>query len=183
MKTTIQMKLQPPWVEFEAQVRALFKDDPEVKVEYTDNPKRTLTLRVESQRKADAIRRLMPTFYDLGNIRVIVSVVPANRDGDVLPDDACMADVAAAAFEGNPVVTQVRKVSKGLFKDLAYCVFRREVVQYPIDNLADINGNRSILMEEIAREVLTDANGVYFCTSAGREDANGFGDAPLGEWP
>ena len=89
----------------------------------------------------------------------------------------------AAAFEGNPVVTQVRQVSKGLFKDLAYCVFSKEVVQYPIDNLADINGNRSVLMEDIAREILTDANGVYFCTSAGRANANGFGDAPLGEWP
>ena len=183
MKTTVQMKLQPPWVEFEAQVRALFGSDPGVKVEYTDTPKRTLTLRVESHRKADAIRRLMPTYYDFGNIRVIVVVIPANRDGDVLPADACTADVVAAAFKGNPVVTQVRQVSKGLFKDLSYCVFSKEVVQYPIDNLADINGNRSVLMEDIAREILTDANGVYFCTSAGRANANGFGDAPLGEWP
>ena len=176
------LKLSPPWNEYHEQVKALFGQDPEIKVEY-DNVRKELTLRVESQRKVSALLRLVPARVDFGGVEVRVCVVPANAAGETLPDDAATADVLTAAFAGNPVVTQIRQVSKGLFRDLCYCVFKKEVVQYPADNLADINGNRSMLMQDIAREVLTEAKDVYFCTSAGREDANGFGDAPLGEWP
>lgn len=178
--------LRSPWVILNEKVKAMFAEDGDVNVEYAEKDgRRTLTLRVASARKAQALLRLMPAFYDFGNVRVVVSIVPGNiaHDGMPLPDDANIADVVAAAFEGNPVVTQVRNVSKGLFKDLAYCVFRKEVIQIPVDNLADVNGNESTLMECVAREVLTDAKGVYFCTSAGARGMNGFGDAPLGEWP
>ncbi|MBQ4199124.1 MAG: hypothetical protein II649_04505 [Kiritimatiellae bacterium] len=175
-------RLCTPWNEYHEQVKALFGQDPEIKIEY-DDKRKTLTLRVESQRKAAALSRLLPLAVRFGGVEVRVCVVPANAAGKTLPDDAATADVLLAAFNGNPAVTQVRQVSKGLFRDLCYCVFKKEVVQYPADNLGDINGNRSVLMEDIAREVLAEAKGVCFCTSAGREDANGFGDAPLGEWP
>ena len=176
-----RLRLMPPWLELEAQLNALFGQDPEIQVEY-DNGTKKLTLSVNTQRKADALSRLLPMRYIFGGVTVPVGIVPGNK-GEGLPEDARPVDVVTAAFEGNPAVTQVRQVSKGIFRDLVYCVFRKEVVQYAADNLADINGNKSTLMEEIAREVFTDAVGVCFCTSAGREDANGFGDAPLGEWP
>lgn len=175
--------LQPPWLGYAEQVKALFGDDASIDIDYNDQ-KKALVLKVESARKANALGRLMPARVDFGGVSVDVSITPRSTAGDLLPDDATTADVLLAAFDGNPVVTQVRQVSKGLFRDLCYCVFRREVVQYPSDNLADINGNTSMLMQDIARKVLTKAEGVYFCTSAGYKlsDSDAL-DKPLGEWP
>ena len=176
----MDMQLRSPWVIYHEKLKALFDEDPEVSVEFngsSSSPK--FTIRVDGAKKADALSRLVAPSVEFGSVTCKVCVVPGNA-GETLPDDASAADVAAAAFGGNPVVAQVRQMSKGLFRNLAYCVFRNEVVQYPADNLGDINGNESTLMEEIAREVLSAPAGgqIYFCTSSGK-----LGDAPLGEWP
>lgn len=181
----MKLKLRSPWVIAHEKFKALFGRDPGVEIDF-DEKNRIISLRVDSQRKADALYKLLPPEYELGNATLRVKVFPGNA-GESLPDDATTADVLLAAFDGNPVVTQVRQVSKGLFRDLVYCVFRREVVQYPADNLADINGNESTLMECIARELLAadPVKGfVYYCTSAGMNlaDSDKF-DKPLGEWP
>ena len=162
-------------------VKALFGSDKGVAIEF-DEAECRITLRVANVRKANAISRLVPPEVKFGNVTLKVCVVPGNV-GEPLPKDAATTDVVAAAFDGNPVVTQVRQVSKGMFRDLAYCVFRKEVVQIAADNLCDINGNISTLMEYIAAETLTGMQGVYFCTSAGAKPGNALGDAPLGEWP
>ena len=178
--------LRAPWVLYHEKLKALFAEDGDVKVEFNGSSSRPkYTLRVASVKKASALARLVDANVEFGDVVADVSVVPSNAAGEALPEDACAADVVAAAFEGNPAVTQVRQVSRGLFRDLAYCVFRREVVQYPADNLGDINGNESTLMEEIAREVFTLplTGHVYFCTSAGAKLGGGLNDAPLGEWP
>ena len=180
-----KIQLRSPWVVYHEKLKALFGEDEGVEIEFNGNsagPK--FTLRVADSRKADALSRLVCPIVDFGTVQGKVCVVPGNA-GERLPDDASAADLVAAAFDGNPVVTQVRQVSKGLFRDLAYCVFRNEVVQYPADNLADINGNETTLMEHVAREVMDMPAGnlVYFCTSAGQDPLAGLSDAPLGEWP
>ena len=170
--------LRSPWVLYHEKVKALFGGDNDISIEF-DNEKMKLTIKVNGTKKADALSRLIP-----GHVGLLkVYVVPANSGGDTLPDDASPLDIANAAFEGNSAIAQIRAVSKGLFRGLCYCVFKKEVIQYPADNLADINGNESTLMEFIAEEVMENSSGIYFCTSAGLKDANGFGDAPLGEWP
>lgn len=180
-RMAVSLGLRAPWMIFVEEVKALFGEDRDIAIEYDDASKR-LTLRVSTMMKADAMSRLMETEYHFGTVSVRVFVVPANTAGNTLPKDASSADVLSAAFDGNPVVTQVRAVSKGLFRDLCYCVFRKEVVQIPADNIGDINGNESTLFEDIATEVFTKTCGVYFCTSAGRDGENAL-DKPLGEWP
>lgn len=177
----MMMKLQPPWLEYEAKLKAMFEKDADVQIEYVSAQEKFI-LRVETAKKASALQRMMPLSVVFGVVRMPICIVPSNK-GEVLPACTATIDVATAAFEGNGAVKLIRPVSKGLFRDLVYVVFEKEVVQFPNDNLSDINGNKSTLMEAIAREVFTDAVGVCFCTSAGRADANGFGDAPLGEWP
>lgn len=168
--------LRPPWVLYHEKVKALFGGDKDISVEFDDELMK-MTIRVNSARKADALSRLIPGMVNFGDVIACICVVPPNSSGETLPDDASPIDVISAAFEGNPVVSQIRAVSKGIFRDLCYCVFKKEVVQYPADNLGDVNGNESTLMQCIAQEVLENAEGVYFCTSSG------LSDAPLGEWP
>lgn len=184
METDI-VGLRSPWIIYHEKLKALFGEDRDVTVEFGDDTIKKYTLRVANPRKADALSRLMPSELTFGNVCAVQTVVPANTAGaEPLPTDASAADVVAAAFDGNPVVTQVRQVSKGLFRELAYCVFRREVVQYQVDNMADINGNASTLMESVARDVMTTpvADKVFFCTSACTALGSSV-DAPLGEWP
>ena len=175
----IKLKLRSPWVLYERQLWALFRHDPEVSVEL-DEGFLKVTLRTDTQKKADALSRLMPAEPSFGNVKVKLCIVPANRTGEKLPEDAPMIDILKAAFEGNEAVKEIRPVSKGLFRDLCYVVFENAVVQYEADNLADVNGNISTLYENIAREVMPNANGVFFCTSVRLAESNAL-DKPLGE--
>jgi len=175
------VKLRSPWVLYQRKLDALFRRDPGISVEL-DEGFLKVTLRVDTQKKADALSKLMPAETSFGGVDVKLRIVPANAAGEGLPDDASMLDVVAAAFEGNGCLAEIRPVSKGLFRDLVYVVFRNEVVQYEADNLADVNGNISTLYEDIARDVMPNADNAFFCTSARREGANSL-DKPLGEWP
>ena len=50
---------------------------------------------------------------------------------------------------------------------MTFVEFCKYVVQYYNDNLGDLHGNRTTVMEQIAREVFDDVSGVYFCTDNG----------------
>lgn len=47
---------------------------------------------------------------------------------------------------------------------IAYCSFKKEVVQYPADDLSSETGLKSTLYEDLAREIFENTDGVYFCT-------------------
>ena len=47
---------------------------------------------------------------------------------------------------------------------MTYVVFKKEVVQYFNDSLGDIHGVCSTLMQDIAKDIFEDTEGVYFCT-------------------
>ena len=47
---------------------------------------------------------------------------------------------------------------------MSFAVFAKEVVQYYNDDLTDINGLKSTLYEDIARDVF-DIDGINYCTS------------------
>lgn len=164
------MKMSSPWVEFYREIEALFVQDPEVKVVYEEE-KNEVKLYVENARKADALTQLLPAEKTFGNVTIKVTVIPAN---DVM---VSKADLLAEAFDGNPALSYVQHVDAvmGAFE---YAVFQNKVVQFFDDNLADINGNKSTLYENIARDVFDDI-GVFFCTEAGSRDLA----KPLGEWP
>lgn len=171
-----RLKLQSPWVIAKSKLSALFGEDRGIKIESDGD--RKVRLLVEDARKAEALARLLPDELEFGNVAMRIVVVPGNKGDADGADGWTTADTLAIAFEGNPVVKQIRPVSKGLFRNLTYCVFRNEVVQFFADRLDDINGFWSGLMEDIARDLLTEADDVFFCTAA-REGLA----APLGEWP
>lgn len=176
--------LRSPWVLYFEKMNCLFGGDKEIKLDF-DEEDMVISIRVDNPRKASALSRLIPCEVPFGTVTVNIGVIPNNSamSREQLSKDASPIEVITAALEGNSAVAQIRAVSKGLFRNLCYCVFKKEVIQYGADSIGDINGNESTLMQNIATEIFEYANGVYFCTSAGDNGANGFGDAPLGEWP
>ena len=50
-------------------------------------------------------------------------------------------------------------------RPITYVVFRNEVVQYYTDDLGDYFGMASTLYEDIARDLFSEVDGIYFCTN------------------
>lgn len=162
------MKLSPPWNTFVSELKALFGEDKDIRIEYADGDME-VKLFVENNEKADALMQLLPPERVYGNVVLKVTVVPANKSGS---DEANLVE---AAFKGNPVLKELLRL-KTPFGEYDYAVFRKEVVQFYNDDLTDPHGNKSTLFEDIAKDVFGDTN-VFFCTDS--EKAN----KPLGEWP
>ena len=167
-----KFKLSPPWVTYVKELRALFEEDPAIKIDY-DEDKNEVKLYVEGQEKADAISQILPAEKYFGNVPLYITVVPANAAL------ASKASVIKKAFDGNPCLKDVFVVSKGVYTGMAYVVFENKVVQFFNDNLSDINGNMSTLYEDIARDILVNTDRIFFCTAA----SDGKLAKPLGEWP
>lgn len=164
-----KLKLSPPWITFVNELKALFGEDPDIRIVYWDGDDE-VKLFVADAEKADALTQLLPAQRYYGNVMLKVTVVPANF---ATTEEA---DLYEKAFKGNPVMKEVLKVPAP-WGEVDYAVFRKEVVQFYNDNLCDPHGNRSTLYEEIARDVFGEGN-VFFCT-----DNEGAVGKPLGEWP
>lgn len=154
-----RLKLSPPWDEYYRKVNALFSLDPDIHILY-DEEDYILKLFVNDDDKAAALKTLLPETVNFGNINLTVEIIPANGCGRVVG----IEDAIRIAFDGNPIVNGIYTTSgMGTF-NATYVLFKKEVVQYFNDSLADIHGYRSTLYEDIAREVLGTDIGVYFCT-------------------
>ena len=158
------MKMIAPWIDYYRGVEALFKNDPSVRVLYDDEHKE-LCLYVDDSDKAYALTEVMPTDKVFGNVKLNINIIPANSLSKSVRIK--VEDYFNHIFNGNPILTNVQLVY-GIFSNpIIYVVFRKEVVQYFNDDLGDINGLRSTLWEDIARDVFTEIDSVYFCTDKG----------------
>lgn len=156
-------KLSPPWYGYFKEINALFGEDPEIEIRI-DPDEMTLKLFVDNTDKTVALQELLPESVNFGGIELKISIVPANVE--VANNNTRLFDIA---FRGNPVVSEIVEVPDVLSNPMTYVAFRKEVVQYYNDNIGDLYGNRNTLMQEIANEVFTNHEGVFFCTEKDEE--------------
>lgn len=149
-------KLSPPWIEYYRKLEAMFGPDPDIKVEF-DEDEMHIKLYVESHEKATALDELLPVQKDFGNVSVFIEVIPAN-------DEPKRIDIVKRAFEGNPAFSYATTIEGIMSNPISYVVFKPEVVQIWSDNLSDVNGLTSTLMAEIAKEIIGQDDGIFFCT-------------------
>lgn len=168
--TTMRLKLAPPWVTFVNEVKALFDEDPQVRVVY-DNDTVELKLYVEDAKKAEAIERLLPEFKNFGNVDLSIIVIPANV-GNYDFSRYTLGQLFDAAFDGNPVYSFSRDIDSVFTNVLTYVVFTNKVVQFFNDNLNDIYGNMTTLYQEIASDVFEAGGSVFYCTDVKKEVEN-----------
>lgn len=165
-----RLNLSAPWVLFYHEVEAFFKGDPDVCVIF-DDEKMELKLYVNVDDKAMAIEELMPESMTYGSTELKIIVVPSNENTYIFNVSKGMALLRGdrlalfnAALMGNQAFEFVREVSGVFSNPLYYVVFRKEVVQYFTDDLGDINGVRSTLYQEIAKDIFKPMDNVYYCT-------------------
>lgn len=148
--------LSSPWVLYFRKIEALFQEDPDIKVQLVDEDY-TIKIYVESAVKAEALAKLLPSQKVFGNVTVTIQVIPADVD--------CLDKVALIkkAFDGNKALSKIDTTT--LFgQDIAYVLFKKEVVQYYSDDISDAHGLTSTLYQDLAKDVLGVSDSVYFCT-------------------
>lgn len=155
------LKLSAPWIEFYNELECMFGQDPAIKLDYNDEEK-TIKLYVTGDEKANALYQILPAERTFGNITIKVKIIPAN------PDDKFTESLFEAAFKGNPVVNYVKTVDDIIRGKVSFVVFRPEVVQFYNDNMADINGLKSTLYEDIARDIFPSDLSIFYCTNANK---------------
>lgn len=154
-----RVKLSAPWDEFYNEVNELFKYDEEVRVVFFEEQKK-IKLFVDNPAKAEALQKLLPQKKEWGKVALLIEVIPSNKEKKT----ELTRNIWSVAFTGNTAVSFIYTID-GIFNNpLTYVVFVNEVVQYFNDNLGDINGNRSTLYEDIARDVFGHVDGTFFCT-------------------
>lgn len=153
------LKLSAPWLTYYRELNELFGKDPDVEKIVFDDESMTIRLFVNGQDKSDALSQLLPETKTFGNVSVSISVIPANKP-------QTRFNLLCAAFKGNPAFSFGVEIPQEVTQSnpLAYFAFAHEVVQFWNDNLGDPHGNISTLYEEVARDVLGEQGGVFFCT-------------------
>jgi len=154
------LKLQSPWVIFAEEIKELFREDPEIHIEYKDDNPYEIKLFVDNAEKADALAKLIPQERVFGNVIFHVTIVPA--DNEKVNN---YGELFEKAFAGNPALSFVAATEPSMFTIPAtYVVFANKVVQFYTDDLSDYYRNRSTLYENIAEDVFGTDAGVFFCT-------------------
>ena len=186
-----RLNLSSPWVIYYREVEQLFAYDPEVHVIYDDEEDPVLKLYVDTADKAEAIQKILPKEENFGLVNMKILVIPANTVKEIEAVKALktlnskakkesIENVYERAFANNPILAFVKTVHGIFTNDITYVVFKPIIVQYFNDDLGDINGACTTLYQDIAKNVLLDDQGIYFCTDV--VDGLRIG-MPLGEWP
>lgn len=156
-----KIAMSPPWIAYYHEIEAFFKEDPDVHVLF-DEDACEIKLFVDDAAKGAALDQLLVHEKSFGEITLLVTVIPANGVKTI------REDLYGAALKDNPALSYIRTVG-GIFSNpLTYVVFANKVVQYWTDNLGDINGLRSTLYQEIAKDIFDEKETVFFCTDLPR---------------
>ena len=163
-----EVELSAPWETIQHEVNHLLGPDPEVHVtEVVEGEGGNYSFDVCSKngKKIAALEKVIKNVFKLGNITLTVNFVHERDEEDVTAQDFI------DAFEGNSNFVTVEETSKGLFQDLVYVIFAKEVLQFFNDQLDDIYGNRNIIVADAANDVCNKSKEgqMYFCTANGTE--------------
>lgn len=156
-----KLELSPAWRIYYKELEALFAKDPEVKT-FFDEENNAIRILVNNPHKVEALKILLPEEKEFGNIKLNIVIIPPNgpKSKLTLTDE----NIFEVAFKDNPIFCYQKTFSGVFAKPITYVVFKKEVVQIWIDNLGDINGLKSCLYEDLARDVFAPYDYYYYNT-------------------
>ena len=163
----MQHTLEAPWYTFGKKLKALFAQDSDIEVSdvYKTNEasdKYVVDVSVLSHEKFVALDRVLVKEKRFGNVTLIISLFDLEND-TAHPG----IEIFKAVFKGNPAVAEIISKPDQTGTDWHYVCFKPEVVQFFDDDMTDVNGNFTGLMEDIAKKAFEDNyRGVNFCTAA-----------------
>lgn len=172
------VNLSSPWVILYHEIKAMFAEDKDVKVVLNEK-EYVISVYTNSCQKSAAISRILIKERVYGNVHVKIQVPPPNCTEEVKPMNS-VEETYKEAFKNNPALSYTLRMSLPMVDENVYIVFRNKVVQYFNDNLLDVNGFKSTLYEDIARDIFENSMSEIpcFCTDVPENLGK-----PLGEWP
>lgn len=141
--------LSAPWCVHAEKIKALFSQDSDVTVDYDDTHSEEIILYVDGSAKAEAIQTILGNEVRFGKKNALkITVVPSNRKTEP------KATLLETALNGNNAFVGVIRGSGQTPFSFDYAGFRKEVVQFFVDDLSDPNGNYSGCWHDVARDIL-----------------------------
>lgn len=165
--TQKQVGLSSPWETIHKQIIALLGPDTEVHVGsiYEGNGNTyVFDICSKNGKKIAALEKVLKSHFDLGNVTLAINFIHERDDEEVTAQDY------KDAFEGNSNFVDTVVTSKGLFQDLTYVIFAKEILQFFNDDLSDLYGNMSIIVADAAKQVCNVGENMYFSTANGTEE-------------
>lgn len=169
-----RINLISPWDEYYNKMAAFFKEDSDVTVLYDDqedDDTKYIKVLVDNPEKATALEMLLNKEKDFGGVKLIITVAPADdipkdiaRDMRLWAEDARYYGLYRSALLGNSNFAMAQEIKGMLGFDATFVVFTKKVIQYYNDNIGDLNGMKSTLAEDIARDIFIPNSGVFFNT-------------------
>lgn len=162
----INLNLSSPWYTYQRKIHALFRHDPDIEVGEvfeTNDPiaDYAFDIEVKNHEKYIALDRVLPKVRTFGNVRIAIFLYD-EENGEEADAEALFRTI----FEGNPVLSEIVSGEDFTGTKHTYVMFTPRVVQFFNDDISDLNGNWSGIMQDIAREVFAnDSRGVHFCTA------------------
>ncbi len=187
-----RINLVSPWDEYYNKMMAFFKEDSDVTVLYDgqEDDTKYIKVLVDHPEKATALEMLLNKEKDFGGIKLIVTVVPADdipkdiaRDMRLWAENAKYYGLYRSALIGNANFATVQEIKGMLGFDATFVVFKKKVIQYYDDNIGDLNGMKSTLAEDIARDIFTTCNGVFFNTDTREVNETHAGNISASPYP
>lgn len=155
-----KLNLSAPWEIYYKKLSTFFAEDPEVHVVY-DDVEMEVKLYVENADKATALEKMLPKVQEFGNVKLYVTIVPANGLTTTTGYDVLKA------FEVNGAVHETHVTDGFMQNKMYFIVFEKVVVQYFTDSIGDWHGLTSTLYQDLAKDIFGNIDGVYFCTDNG----------------
>lgn len=159
-RTNANVALQSPWVTLYNEITAIFRRDSELQISsLTEEEGGIYIFSISSSNsiKIDSISKILKNEFNFGNVKLVIEFLV--EEGDI-------KQTVENAFRGNDIFRGIEVGGNPLIGDTYYGLFKKEVLQFFNDNIADYFGNKSILAEDIAKEIFTEdtLKQVKFCT-------------------
>lgn len=161
------VRLEAPWNTFAKKLKALFAQDSDIEVSDAyeaeeGSGKYVVDVSVLNHEKFVALDRVLVKEKHFGNIDLTINLFDLENDAE-----HAGIEIFKAVFKGNAAVAEIISRPDQTGTDWHYVCFKPEVVQFFDDDMTDVNGNFTGLMENIALEAFAkNCRGVNFCTAA-----------------
>ena len=178
-----RINLAAPWDKYYNKMMAFFAEDSDVTILY-DSEAKNIKVLVQDPAEAEALMHLLNSEVDFGGVKLLITVVPANETtGDIkkffsgLSNEENYTTLYQRSLMYNNLYAYTKTIENIMGFNAVFIVFKKQVVQYYNDNLGDLNGMKSTLAENIARDIFVPHNGVFFCTDT--DDVNVLHDSGM----
>jgi len=173
----MMISMNAPWMTVYKEISKIFECDREVKILY-NTEEQEVKIYVDNSVKATALDILLKHEYVFGNVTLKVNVYPANDIENLYEptkkviekmkaeDDP--AKLYSTAFAGNDVLRDVKKLPEMIFGGWVYVLFDIHPAQFFTDDMSRWNGYKTMLYEDIARDIFEPRSGVSLCTMVER---------------